>query len=160
MRIHQKIEDPRFLYWCDQLGLMVWGEIANAYEYSPQAVDRLTREWLSAVKRDRSHPSIVTWVPINESWGVSDIALRRDQQDFATSLYYLTKAIDPTRPVISNEGWEHTISDIWGIHDYTQFAHHSPSATAPPRRSPRRSPRCARRASACCCAPKTGAASR
>jgi len=124
VRIHQKIEDPRFLYWTDHLGLMVWGEIANAFEYNPLAVDRLTREWLSAVKRDRSHPSIVTWVPINESWGVSDIAIRRDQQDFATSLYYLTKAIDPTRPVISNEGWEHTVSDIWGIHDYTQFKEH------------------------------------
>jgi beta-galactosidase/beta-glucuronidase len=124
VRIHQKIEDPRFLYWTDHLGLMVWGEIANAFENTPPAVDRLTREWLSAVKRDRSHPSIVTWVPINESWGVSDIAIRRDQQDFATSLYYLTKAIDPTRPVISNEGWEHTISDIWGIHDYTQFKEH------------------------------------
>ncbi len=120
VRIHQKIEDPRFFYWADHLGLMVWGEIANAYEFNAKAVDRLTREWLSAVKRDRSHPSIVTWVPINESWGVSDIALRKDQQDFATSLYYLTKAIDPTRPVISNDGWEHTISDIWGIHDYTQ----------------------------------------
>jgi beta-galactosidase/beta-glucuronidase len=124
VRIHQKIEDPRFLYWADHLGLMVWGEIANAYEYNAQAVDRLTREWLSAVKRDRSHPCIVTWVPINESWGVSDIAIRRDQQDFATSLYYLTKAIDQTRPVISNEGWEHTISDIWGFHDYTQFKAH------------------------------------
>jgi beta-galactosidase/beta-glucuronidase len=124
VRIHQKIEDPRFLYWADHLGLMVWGEIANAYEYNAQAVDRLTREWLSAVKRDRSHPCIVTWVPINESWGVTDIALRRDQQDFATSLYYLTKAIDPTRPVVSNEGWEHTISDIWGLHDYTQFKAH------------------------------------
>ncbi len=121
VRIHQKIEDPRFLYWADKLGLMVWGEIANAYEYNAQAVGRLTREWLSAVKRDRSHPCIVTWVPINESWGVSDIALRRDQQDFATSLYHLTKAIDPTRPVISNDGWEHTISDIIGIHDYTQY---------------------------------------
>jgi beta-galactosidase/beta-glucuronidase len=124
VRIHQKIEDPRFIYWCDRLGLMVWGEIANAFQYSPKAADRLTREWLSAVKRDRSHPSIVTWVPINESWGVTDIAFRRDQQDFATSLYYLTKAIDPTRPVISNEGWEHTISDIWGVHDYTQFGRH------------------------------------
>lgn len=124
VRIHQKVEDPRFLYWADHLGLMVWGEIANAFEFSPQAVDRLTREWLSTVKRDRSHPSIVTWVPINESWGISDVALRQDQQDFATSLYYLTKAIDPTRPVISNEGWEHTISDIWGIHDYTQFKDH------------------------------------
>jgi beta-galactosidase/beta-glucuronidase len=122
VRIHQKVEDPRFLYWADHLGLMVWGEIANAYEYNAQAVERLTREWLEAVKRDRSHPSIVTWVPINESWGVSDIALRRDQQDFATSLYHLTKAIDPTRPVISNEGWEHTVSDIIGIHDYTQHA--------------------------------------
>jgi beta-galactosidase/beta-glucuronidase len=121
VRIHQKIEDPRFLYWADKLGLMVWGEIANAYEYNAQAVDRLTREWLSAVKRDRSHPCIVTWVPINESWGVTDIAHRRDQQDFATSLYHLTKAIDPTRPVISNDGWEHTISDIIGLHDYTQY---------------------------------------
>jgi beta-galactosidase/beta-glucuronidase len=120
VRIHQKVEDPHFLYWCDKLGLMVWGEIANAYEYNAQAVDRLTREWLSAVKRDRSHPCIVTWVPINESWGVTDIALRKDQQSFATSLYHLTKAIDQTRPVISNEGWEHTISDIIGAHDYTQ----------------------------------------
>lgn len=120
VRIHQKIEDPHFLYWADKLGLMVWGEIANAYEFSALAVDRLAREWLSAVKRDRSHPCIVTWVPINESWGVSDIALRRDQQDYATSLYHLTKAIDPTRPVISNEGWEHTVSDIIGVHDYTQ----------------------------------------
>jgi hypothetical protein len=121
VRIHQKIEDPRFLYWADKLGLMVWGEIANAYEYNAQAVDRLAREWLSAVKRDRSHPCIVTWVPINESWGVTDIAVRRDQQDFATSLYHLTKAIDPTRPVISNDGWEHTVSDIIGLHDYTQY---------------------------------------
>lgn len=121
VRIHQKIEDPRFLYWADRLGLMVWGEIANAYEYNAQAVDRLTREWLSAVKRDRSHPCVVTWVPINESWGVSDIGVRKDQQDFATSLYHLTKAIDPTRPVISNDGWEHTTSDIIGIHDYTQY---------------------------------------
>ncbi|HZY68062.1 MAG TPA: glycoside hydrolase family 2 TIM barrel-domain containing protein, partial [Devosia sp.] len=121
VRIHQKIEDPRFLYWADKLGLMVWGEIANAYEYNAQAADRLSREWLSAVKRDRSHACIVTWVPINESWGVTDIALRRDQQDFATSLYHLTKAIDPTRPVISNDGWEHTVSDIIGLHDYTQY---------------------------------------
>lgn len=119
-RIHQKIEDPRFLYWADRLGLLVWGEMANAYEFNPSAVDRLTREWLSAVDRDRSNPCIVTWVPINESWGVEDIARNPAQQAYASSLYYLTKALDPTRPVISNEGWEHTFSDIIGIHDYTQ----------------------------------------
>jgi len=118
VRIHQKTEDPRFLYWCDRIGLMVWGETANAYVFNPTAVSRLTHEWLEIVERDRSHPCIVTWVPINESWGVTDIALRADEQAFATSLYHLTKAVDPTRPVISNDGWEHTISDIVGVHDY------------------------------------------
>lgn len=121
-RIHQKVEDPRFLYWADRLGLLVWGEMANAYEFSPNAVDRLTREWLSVLERDRSHPCIVTWVPINESWGVDEIAQSPAQQAYASALYHLTRAIDPTRPVISNEGWEHTFSDILGIHDYTQHA--------------------------------------
>ena len=120
VRIHQKVEDPRFLYWADQLGLLVWGEMANAYEFSPAAVDRFTREWLSVVDRDRSNPCVVTWVPINESWGVEDIARNPAQQAYASALYHLTRALDPTRPVISNEGWEHTVSDIIGIHDYTQ----------------------------------------
>jgi beta-galactosidase/beta-glucuronidase len=123
-RIHQKVEDPRFLYWADHLGLLVWGEMANAYEFSPAAVDRFTREWLSVVDRDRSNPSIVTWVPINESWGVEDVARNPAQQAYITALYHLTKALDPTRPVISNEGWEHTTSDILGIHDYTQHGSH------------------------------------
>jgi len=118
VRIHQKVEDPRFLYWCDRLGLLVWGEMANAFEFTPRAVERLTREWLDVVRRDRSHPSIVAWVPMNESWGAHDIATRKDQQAYATALYHLTKALDPTRPVISNDGWEHTTSDIWGVHDY------------------------------------------
>jgi beta-galactosidase/beta-glucuronidase len=120
-RIHQKVEDPRFLYWCDKLGLMLWGEMANAYEFSPAAVDRFTREWLSVVDRDRSNPCIVTWTPLNESWGVPDISLSKAQQDYASALYHLTKALDPSRPVISNDGWEHTRSDILGVHDYTQF---------------------------------------
>lgn len=69
VRIHQKVEDPRFLYWCDRLGLLAWGEMANSYAYSATAAERLTREWLDVVRRDRSHPCIVTWVPLNESWG-------------------------------------------------------------------------------------------
>ncbi|MFC7623730.1 glycoside hydrolase family 2 protein [Microlunatus sp. GCM10028923] len=118
-RIHQKVEDPRFLYWCDRLGLLVWGEMANAFVYNEKAATRLTREWLDVVRRDRSHPSIVCWVPLNESWGVPGIPAQADQQHFATALYHLTKALDPTRPVISNDGWEHTESDIWSIHDYS-----------------------------------------
>jgi beta-galactosidase/beta-glucuronidase len=117
-RKHQKVEDPRYLYWADRLGFLVWGEMANCFEYSEEAVRRLTTEWIEAVKRDYSHPCIVVWVPINESWGVPRIAHDPQQQAHATSLYYLTKALDPTRPVLSNDGWEHTISDICGIHNY------------------------------------------
>ncbi|WP_236793946.1 glycoside hydrolase family 2 protein [Amycolatopsis sp. GM8] len=118
MRVHQKVEDPRFLYWCDRLGLLVWGETANAYEFGPTAVERLTREWLEILGRDRSHPCIVTWVPLNESWGVPDVTLSPAQADFARSLYHLTKAIDPSRPVIANDGWEIAEADIYGVHDY------------------------------------------
>jgi len=119
VRVHQKVEDPRFLYWCDRLGLMVWGEMANAFSFGAQAVQRLTREWLEVVDRDRSHPCIVTWVPMNESWGVDDMATEPAQRAFATALFHLTKAVDPTRPVLSNDGWEHAESDIWTIHDYS-----------------------------------------
>ncbi|MFD1731696.1 glycoside hydrolase family 2 protein [Deinococcus malanensis] len=69
IRIHQKVEDPRFLYWCDRLGLVVWGEMANAYIFTPEAQRRLTREWQDVLERDYNHPSVVTWVPVNESWG-------------------------------------------------------------------------------------------
>jgi beta-galactosidase/beta-glucuronidase len=118
VRIHQKVEDPRFLYWCDRLGLLVWGEMANAYTFSPHAVERFTREWMEVLQRDRSHPCIVTWVPFNESWGVPNLEWDEAQRDYVRALYHLTKAIDPSRPTIGNDGWEHLVGDVWGIHDY------------------------------------------
>ncbi|WP_035776595.1 glycoside hydrolase family 2 TIM barrel-domain containing protein [Arthrobacter sp. H5] len=117
-RIHQKVEDPRFLYWCDRLGLMIWGETAGAYQFSATAVARLTTEWLDIVRAYRSHPSIVTWVPLNESWGVQHGAHDPAQRAYGLALTNLTRALDPTRPVISNDGWEHTDSDMWTFHDY------------------------------------------
>lgn len=69
VRKHQKTEDPRFLYWCDKLGLLVWSEAANAYEYSEEYVRRFTKEWQEIIERDYNHPCILTWVPLNESWG-------------------------------------------------------------------------------------------
>jgi beta-galactosidase/beta-glucuronidase len=122
VRVHQKVEDPRFLYWCDRLGLVVWGEMANAYEYSPDGVARFTAEWLEVVRRDVSSPSVVTWVPVNESWGVPALAADPRQRHFLESLYHLTHAVDGTRPVISNDGWEHATSDIWTVHDYSPSA--------------------------------------
>ena len=118
VRIHQKVEDPRFLYWCDTLGLLVWGEMANAYAFTPEAIEKLTREWLAVLRRDHSHPCIVTWVPLNESWGVPNLEQDPAQRDYVKGLYSLTRALDPSRPVIGNDGWEHVASDFWGIHDY------------------------------------------
>ena len=117
-RVHQKAEDPRFLFWADKLGLALWAETANAYAFSPRSVELLTREWLELVRRDRSHPSIVTWVPLNESWGVQHGAHDVRQQHYGLGLAQLTRALDRTRPVVSNDGWEHTDSDIWSVHDY------------------------------------------
>jgi beta-galactosidase/beta-glucuronidase len=119
VRIHQKVEDPRYLYWCDQLGLLAWGEMANAYVYSDESVERFTREWIEVLERDASHPCIITWVPLNESWGVPNLLQDRAQQNFVRAVYHLTKAIDPSRPVIANDGWEYITGDIFGIHDYT-----------------------------------------
>jgi beta-galactosidase/beta-glucuronidase len=117
-RIHQKIEDPRFLFWADRLGLLVWAETPGAYDFSPVAVQRLTREWMEAIDRDAGHPSIVTWVPFNESWGIQHVADDPAQQAYSRALTDLTRAIDPTRPVISNDGWEQQNTDIITVHDY------------------------------------------
>lgn len=122
IRKHQKTEDERFLYWCDVKGVLVWSEMANCYHFDDKALQVFTNEWIRVVKQNYNHPSIITWVPINESWGVEEVSNSVEQQSFINSLYYLTKSIDNTRPVISNDGWEHTISDIITIHDYKQEA--------------------------------------
>ncbi|MGY3127165.1 beta-galactosidase/beta-glucuronidase [Agrococcus sp. UYP33] len=120
VRVHQKIEDPRFLFWADRLGLLVWEEMPSAYAFSATSVERLSREWQEAIERDRSHPCIVAWVPVNESWGVQHIAHDERQQQLVRALFHLTKALDDTRLVISNDGWEHGDSDLLTIHDYEQ----------------------------------------
>lgn len=121
-RKHQKIEDERFLYWCDVKGVLIWSEMANCYNFDDISLQNFTNEWLKVVKQNYNHPSIITWVPINESWGVPEVSICKKQQNFINSLYYLTKSIDNARPVITNDGWEHTISDIITIHDYKQDA--------------------------------------
>jgi hypothetical protein len=117
-RKHQKIEDPRWLYWADTLGLLVWGEMANAYQYGPEYVRRMTAEWQEAVARDYNHPCIVAWVPMNESWGVPNLARDPAQTQHLLALYHLTRSLDGTRPVVSNDGWEHALTDLCTIHDY------------------------------------------
>ncbi len=68
------------------------------------------------------HPSIVAWMPFNESWGVPDLPDSPTQRHYVQALYHLTKTFDPTRPVIGNDGWESVATDIIGIHDYDHDA--------------------------------------
>ena len=121
-RKHQKVEDPRWLYWADTLGFLVWGEMANAYQYSPDYIRRITSEWQEAVRRDYNHPCVVVWVPMNESWGVRELATDPRQVEHLLAMYHLTRSLDGSRPVVSNDGWEHALTDICAIHDYRNAA--------------------------------------
>ncbi|KAJ4989120.1 Beta-glucuronidase 1 [Stagonosporopsis vannaccii] len=118
-RKHQKVEDPIFHYWADRLGFLVWGEMANAYAFSPEYVERFDQEWREAVLRDINHPSVVAWTPVNESWAYTDLASNQTHRDHIKSLYYATKALDPTRPINDNCGWEHVQTDLTTFHDYS-----------------------------------------
>jgi beta-galactosidase/beta-glucuronidase len=118
VRKHQKIEDPRYLYWADRLGLLVWGEMPSAYRFTNDSIQRTTREWMEAITRDYSHPCIVAWVPFNESWGVPNLPNSPAERHYVRGLFHLTKTLDPTRPVVGNDGWESVATDIIGIHDY------------------------------------------
>jgi len=121
VRKHMKVEDQRYLYWADKKGLLVWSEMAATYEFSDEAVQNFTEEWMEVVKQHYNHPSIIVWTPFNESWGVKNIFTDRKQQKFTEGIYHLTKAIDSMRPVIVNDGWEHTVSDIITLHDYVEY---------------------------------------
>lgn len=118
-RKHQKTEDPRFLYWADKLGYLVWGECASAPIYHEYSVNELMREWQEIIARDYNHPCIITWVPLNESWGVPQIQRDRQQQHFSQAIYHYIHSVDSTRLVISNDGWSMTETDICAIHNYS-----------------------------------------
>jgi len=118
VRKHQKIENPRYLYWADKLGLLVWEEMPSAYRFTPTAVKRLVHEWEEVIDRDYSHPCIIVWVPFNESWGVPNLTSTQAHRNAVEALYHLTRTFDSTRPVIGNDGWEASATDLIGIHDY------------------------------------------
>lgn len=117
-RLHQKVFEERYFYWADKLGYITWAEQASwgLDVNNEEAVRNFLTEWADEVVRDRNHPSIVTWTPLNETWGARDGVYVR----FVTDLYNLTKAIDPTRPVNDASGDSHVKTDIWSVHDYTR----------------------------------------
>lgn len=116
VRKHQKIEAERFLYYADKEGFLVSLEMPSAYKYSFSK--DFINEWIKAIERDYNYVSLFMYVPINESWGVRAIKDRKDIQNYVNALYYLTKAHDPSRITVTNDGWEQTVTEVCTIHTY------------------------------------------
>ncbi|HEY1788844.1 MAG TPA: glycoside hydrolase family 2 TIM barrel-domain containing protein [Verrucomicrobiae bacterium] len=118
-RLHQKVFEPRYLYWADKLGYLVWGEFPSwGFDFRPKYYSNFTNEWREAVLRDRNHPAIVGWCPFNESPRVKNGTVSALQQ----IVWNQTRGIDPTRPIIESSGWVHTVPDpeVLDAHDYDQ----------------------------------------
>lgn len=126
-RLHEKVFEERFLYHCDKLGYIVWGEYPNwglDHSYA-DSIYAILPEWLEEIERDFNHPSIIGWCPLNETWDQNG---RKQYDDMLALVYKATKAADPTRPCIDTSGNYHVETDIYDLHDYEQnpdvFASH------------------------------------
>lgn len=120
VRKHVKLEDPRFLYHADRIGMLVWAEPPGIGMFTPDAVARFEAQIVPMVKRDGNHPSIVIWGLYNEEWGLDwDVSHDAVKQDAARDAVRLLKNADSTRPVIDNSGWTHVETDIadWHLYD-------------------------------------------
>lgn len=114
-RLHEKVFEPLFLYYCDKMGYLVWGEFPDwgTDRSNPKLLHKFLPQWCEAMERDRNHPSIVGWCPLNET----------DEGQFGETLrvvYETTKRLDPDRPCIDTSGYVHVKTDIFCIHDYEQ----------------------------------------
>jgi len=118
VRKHQMASDPRYLYWCDKLGLLVWAEMAD-WGMPLKHREAFWEEWRGVIERDYNHPCIIAWVPFNER---SSAYKEAGDSETLAEVYRRTKALDPTRLVVDNSGYTHTETDIADIHDYTYDA--------------------------------------
>ena len=114
-RLHQKVFEERFHYWADKLGYITWGEAPSwgMDANDPEVARNFMTEWSEEIVRDRNHPSIVTWTPMNEEWWPDRVQFPR----FVSDVYDLTKMLDPTRPVCDVSGGVHIKTDIWTTHN-------------------------------------------
>ncbi|MGM9704489.1 MAG: glycoside hydrolase family 2 protein, partial [Prevotella sp.] len=116
-RLHQKSFEERYYYWADKLGYITWGESASwgLDVNNDLAVRNFISEWAELVERDRNHPSLVTWTPLNETWDANNSGV---YTHFVTNLYDMTKTMDSTRPINDASGDCHVKTDIWSVHNY------------------------------------------
>ncbi len=127
-RVHEKVAEERYLFHADRLGYLVWGEFADwgASGQGPshdnhKPTSSFITQWIEAVRRDVSHPSIIGWCPLNETYQVVQDRITV-LDDVTAAMFWATKSIDPSRPVVDSSGYAHRVpeTDIWDSHDYEQ----------------------------------------
>jgi beta-galactosidase/beta-glucuronidase len=126
-RKHVKVEDPRWYYWCDRLGLLVAQDMPSSHDLStPEAREQFLREWSDAMTTVRNHPSVALWIPFNEDWGSPGA--------FQDRVVTRTRGLDPTRPIIDNSGGtQRALTDVMDVHDYSsRLAGHTSAASERP----------------------------
>lgn len=118
-RLHEKVFEARFLYYCDKMGYIVWEEYPNwkLDHHNPLATEIYMNEWQEVIDRDFNHPSIIGWCPFNETWGYEE---EKAKNSLLSSIYKLTKRLDKTRPCIDTSGNFHVLPEFYDVHDYTQ----------------------------------------
>jgi hypothetical protein len=118
-RKHVKIEHPRFYYWADKLGLLIWQDMPSGDKYirgqmpditrSEESAENFERELKAMIDTYHNHPSIVMWVAYNEGWGQWD----------TPRICELIRQQDPTRLVNNASGWtDRGVGDVLDIHRY------------------------------------------
>jgi hypothetical protein len=117
-RLHQKVFEERFYYWADKLGYLVWGEMPSwcLNVNSVSGGRNFISEWQNIIVRDRNHPALVAWTPLNEAWGRPGYEAGR----FYTDLYNITRQLDPSRPCNTVSGGLYVVSDFCTAHCYEQ----------------------------------------
>lgn len=123
VRKHLKLEDPRWLYWADRLGMLVWAEPPSTGRFTPEAVAAFEQTLAGMPARDANHPSIVVWGAYNEEWGLDwDVPGDPAKQEAVRRAYRILRTADATRPVVDNSGWAHVESDLVDWHYYDDDA--------------------------------------
>jgi hypothetical protein len=127
VRIHIKPEEPRKLYWADKLGILVMEDMPSTFgEPDEKAKEDYQREALEIINRDYNHPSIISWVMFNETWGLfTDMGEGSKQylpetQNWVREIYEWGKREDSTRIIEDNSpcNYDHVVSDINTWHFY------------------------------------------
>lgn len=127
LRIHIKVEDPRYYEVADRLGLLVWTEIPNWALLTDEASRRGKETFAAMLERDGNHPSIIIWTLINENWG-TDLVRNPEHRRWLAQFFHEARAMDPTRLVVDNSACcdnLHVAGHLEDFHHYRALPDHA-----------------------------------